>query len=196
MVFSTPAEVCALQCALSTKTAPSSLSVWRQKCCAATLPTAVWLSVAEHLCVPCWLTEPRTTQPQDQLSFPVPSKWAERCKTHLGAADGTKCPALGLKLWKNCGTVQFCFAKHPFYNTNRCSIETNYVKRYKSFWKCVLFRVHTVCVTPGVPSIWNMKIREQTAMQEKVIRQTLVHTATKTHTHTQVERDTHFSEGG
>lgn len=77
--FSPPAEVCALQCVLSTKTAPSSLSVKRQKCCAATLPAAVWLSVAEHLRVPCWLTEPRTTQPQDRLSLPLAT--LRRCKS-------------------------------------------------------------------------------------------------------------------
>lgn len=54
-----PSGVCVPQCVLSSKTARSSLSAKRRKCCAATQPTAVWLSVAEHLCVTRWLTEPQ-----------------------------------------------------------------------------------------------------------------------------------------
>lgn len=38
--FSPPAEIYALQCVLSTTTAVSSLSVKKQQCCAATLPSA------------------------------------------------------------------------------------------------------------------------------------------------------------
>lgn len=54
------------QCVLSTKTALSCLSAKRQKCCAATLPSAVWLSVAEHLCVPPltdWTKDNAVTSP-------------------------------------------------------------------------------------------------------------------------------------
>lgn len=50
--FSPPAVVCALPCVLSTITGLSCLSAKRQKCCAATLLSAVWLCVAEHLRVP------------------------------------------------------------------------------------------------------------------------------------------------
>lgn len=171
--FSSPAEVYAPQCVLSTKAALSSLSVRRQKCCAAALLTAVWLSVAGHLRVPCWLTEPRTTQPQDCLFLPMLSKWAERYKTHPGAVKGTKHPEPGLWVgdnWKKkslehlfpyCVFAKECVACLWYWGQRQTW--NKLCKKLKIFivcsllhgrtWKCILLRCK--CVTHTVPSSWN-----------------------------------------